>query len=89
MSVDLGSLIEVVWEDIVAHSGWVQAQDLEQAPAVIVSIGWLTVETDKFITVSATQGTMALVTEYNQHITIPKGCLLSIKKLEPITVPAI
>jgi hypothetical protein len=84
----LYDLVEVIWEDIVAHSGWTQSKDFNQDVATIQTIGWLSRETSKAFTVSASFGTDGEIIEYNQHITIPKGCIVSIKKLDISKSPA-
>jgi hypothetical protein len=77
----IGERVEVIWEDIVAHSGWLKQEAFDQPPAVITTIGWLTVDFEAFITVSASYGVDGDIREYNQHITIPRGCIRTINKL--------
>ena len=77
----LGKQVEVEWEDIVAWGGWVGASKMGTEgtkPAHIFTQGTCSWIGDNYITISATYGGEGEGLEYNQHLTIPIGCILSI-----------
>lgn len=73
--------VSVEWEDIVAHSGWLKLNQFTQKTAVITTVGWITEEFPEYITVSSSMGGEVEDREYNQHITIPRGCIKDISPL--------
>lgn len=77
-------LLEVVWVDIVAWSGWTKVS--ENSPSVCTSYGFVLEEKEsdgkKHVTLSATKAGTNGSTEFNQHITIPLDCIIAIKKIE-------
>lgn len=73
------SLIEVDWQDIVVQGGWVADNEIDRETLVSEchSVGYVTKKTDTVITLSATLG-VDRKREWNQHITIPVGCITGI-----------
>jgi hypothetical protein len=80
----LDKIILVEWEDIVAHSGWTAKDGFNTPPALIHTIGLLVQDVPEFITVSSTWGPPDTPTEYNQHITIPRGAITKIYNIKLI-----
>lgn len=81
MSVLLFEKAHVKWLDIVTWGGWVSGEKMVddcQTPHTCSTLGYLTHDAPDFIVVSGTRGSNGS-TEYNQHITIPKGCIISIE----------
>ena len=73
-------LVEVTWIDAISISGdhWAEPEDAEeQTPAKSLSVGYLWVETDSYITI------VALVNEdhLGYGITIPRGMVVDIRDL--------
>jgi hypothetical protein len=78
----IGDFVCVSWQDIVTFGGWQPSDTIEPVePHKCISYGFLTLLTEKFLTLAATKGVNGR-TEYNQSISIPLGCINSIKKLE-------
>lgn len=80
----LGRKVRVTWEDIVAWGGWVGLEKFEkdgQKPWLMETYGVLTWLTDSYVIISATRSIQedATETEYNQHMTVPLGCIKSIE----------
>ena len=80
----LGRRVRATWEDIVAWGGWTSSEKFEkegQKPWLMETIGTVTWITDSCIVISATRSLQeeANDTEYNQHMTIPLGCLTSLE----------
>lgn len=74
----VGHVVCVKWYDIVTWGGWTQAQNMineAQVPHVCETYGYYSFDAPYFIVVSATKGTNG-TEEYNQHVTIPKGCII-------------
>ncbi len=79
----LGELYEVHWEDIVAFSGWMAAENPSNVPARCITHGYLTdYKKGKtgYVRISATYGVNDDGTqpEYTQHIVIPTGTIKSV-----------
>ena len=88
-SLSLGEFYRIDWHDIVSGGGWVnidQTMETHMCSSygflTTVSIGEKSVGGREFITLSATVGKNGS-SEYNQHISIPIGCILSIQKINP------
>lgn len=77
----LDSRVEAIWYDIIAHEGWVDAGKFAERPAICKTIGWLTAEDPSYFTISATRSGAPEGTQYNQHITIPSGAIISMKEI--------
>lgn len=70
--------VEVHWVDAVSTGDdWVEDGELDTLPAPSVALGYLVTETEHAVTV------VALVNEvhYANGITIPKGCIVSMRTL--------
>ena len=73
-------LVYVKWRDITATAGWEPADDVE--PITVLSIGWLYSDDGDTVKVGSTLG------EDNEPYGItalPKGCILSITDVLPVT----
>lgn len=78
----VGDFVCVQWDDIVTFSGWEDKDTVVATePHRCTSYGFQTKLTKKFLTLAATKGVNGNI-EYNQLISIPLGCIESIKKLE-------
>lgn len=78
----LHKLVTVDWYDIVASSGWVDKDRIEDEVNKvedIMTIGWLSAVHKDSIIISSTLGKNG-PDQYNQHIAIPIGCIRSIKR---------
>lgn len=64
------------WVDIVVYGGW--RKDYEK-PAVCRSVGYIVEETDTHIVLAATVGGEGEAREWNQCVTIPKGCITKVE----------
>lgn len=73
----LGDYAQCSWWDIVTHEGWVRT--LNEKPSKCETVGWLTACEEDYITISATRSEGADGMEYNQHITIPRGCIIQLE----------
>ena len=82
VSYKLGDFLRVEWDDIVAYSGWEEIDNGGPgvSPHVCESYGFLTHQSAKFMTLSATKGMNDLV-QYNQSISIPLGCVTDIERM--------
>lgn len=74
-----GSFVKVNWVDIVVHGGW--AKDTEalgqwEKPSPCETRGWLVDYADDYILVAATKS----LNEFNQYISIPRGCIISVEE---------
>ncbi len=77
-----GQFIKVGWKDIVTWHGWTDDGAFKtkgHGPAECISYGFLTNNEEEFITLSATRSDG--MDEFNQHISIPKGCVTKYKQL--------
>lgn len=76
-------LLEVQWIDIIAWSGWTKVT--ENTPVVCKSYGFTLEikESDgkKSVTISGTVAGSNGSSEFNQHITIPVDCIISVRKI--------
>jgi hypothetical protein len=81
-------LVRVVWYDIVTSGGW--EMNVTRVPAKIESVGMVSCIGNskgegglgEFLTISASWGhEEGTLPEYNQHITIPAGCVTEIHLL--------
>lgn len=78
-----GKYIKVLWKDIVVWHGWTDADAFGEkgyGPSSCISYGFLTSNQEDFITISATQSETS--EDFNQHISIPKGCIERVKELK-------
>ncbi len=70
-----GKFYEVIWEDIIAYSGWAEQGEDGKAPSKCRSFGWLSDYVpgkSGYIRLSATSGVdPEWVHEYTQHTVIP------------------
>lgn len=71
-------IIEIEWLDIITQSGWNTLQDvIEAEPIKCKTIGYLRHDVDTHITVAhSIQG------DASDYTVIPRGCVLSVKKIE-------
>jgi len=80
--IPMYSLVEVDWEDITTATGWTSDEGIIDKAFVSKchSIGYITKKTEGMLTLSATVGVDEGFREWNQHITIPIGCITCIDK---------
>lgn len=74
-------IVVIVWKDAVADTGWKLAADVEQAHTC-TSIGMVVADSDESVVLAGTwsQGDDGM--ETNNRITIPKGWVVSQKKVK-------
>ena len=75
----------VHWVDITTENGWQEEDEPINVPHLCTSYGYLSEivvdeKLGKYITISGTMGVNGS-TQYNQHITIPIGCIKYIEEL--------
>ena len=75
----LHSLVAVNWIDIVVDGGWVDKEKMESvsAPHPVDSIGYLSYVGEKYLVLSSSLSKNG-PDQYNNHITIPLGCIESV-----------
>ena len=77
-----GKFVKVIWKDIVTWHGWTDGGDFGSkghGPSSCISYGFLTSNQEDYVTISATQSETS--EDFNQHISIPKGCIERCKEL--------
>ena len=81
--MDKYRLVYVKWRDITATAGWEAADEVD--PIEVLSVGWLYSDDGETVKVGSTLG------EDNEPYGItalPKGCILSITDVLPVTPPS-
>jgi hypothetical protein len=82
------TLLFINWEDIVTFGGWRRAEKADPpayySPSPCQTVGWLSYVNDTHLCVSGTMsnGEHQDSLEYNNHTTLPFGCILDIR---PVT----
>lgn len=78
----LGALVRCDWEDIVTSSGWQDSNKMSEitGPHTAVSVGYVSFIHEGYIVLSSTISPNA-PDQFNNHISIPIGCITSIQTL--------
>jgi hypothetical protein len=71
-------LIEVVWDDAASGAGWHEIQEVKFEPQIVVTVGFLIAENNKYIIIGHTYSEGAYVGDFQ----IPKGMIISRKVLK-------
>tara|TARA_Y100001963_G_C6625522_1_gene373797 strand:- start:59 stop:289 length:231 start_codon:yes stop_codon:yes gene_type:complete len=69
-------IVKVVWQDIIQDASWDSHEKV--ACPKIESIGWLAFEDDSFLKIGSTKDEN---NNLSAILSIPKGCVLSCKKI--------
>jgi hypothetical protein len=74
-------LIEVIWDDAASGSGWHEAKEVKFEPQIVVTVGFLIAENNKYIIIGHTYSEGDYVGDFQ----IPKGMIVSRKVLKRAT----
>ena len=77
----LHSLVSVEWEDIVVDADWVDKDKIGNSvspPHPVQTYGYLSFISDAYVVISSTMSANS-PDQYNNHISLPLGCITEIK----------
>lgn len=81
--IDLGSLLEVYWDDAVSQHGWRKFEEIDTKAEACVSVGWLVSRDAKAITLASTTGAdIETLGDINGTITLPIGMVTGFRVLD-------
>ena len=74
-------LVMIEWEDIAAHSSWIEEDSQPEASDTIhcVTVGWRIKSNKRMIVITSTRADTKKCTD---RMSIPRGCIKSIRRLE-------